>query len=93
MTDLHAIVVRPSDSVRVHSLGDEISLFDAATGTAFALNRTAADVLALADGSTSLGEIVDTLARAYRVAPGEIVMGVRSALGQLIDAGVLVADG
>lgn len=81
---------RPADSVTLLELDGELSLFDTRTGTAMVLNRTAADVLALADGRTTVGEIIDTLAGAYAVAAEEIGPGVRAVLGELARSGVLV---
>lgn len=91
--ELDIPVGRPANSVRVIALDDELSVFNADSGIALALNRTAADVLALADGSTSIRHVVQTLARAYDVEPEEIVADVRAAVDQLISAGVIVPIG
>lgn len=90
MPELDTPVGRPSDSVRIIELGDELSVFNPATGVAVALNRTAADVVALADGTATIGQLVGTLARAYAVEPGEIEPEIRAVLRQLTEAGVLV---
>lgn len=90
MTDRAVIVGRLADSVRVRELDDELSVFDTTTGTALALNRTAADVLAFADGTTSVGELVRTLAQAYQVEPDDIVDDVHGVVAQLADAGVII---
>lgn len=71
-------------------MDDELSVFNAASGRALALNRTAADVLALADGSTSIGNVVRMLASAYDMEPEEIVADVRAAVDELTGAGVIV---
>ena len=71
-------------------LGDELSVFHASTGTAMSLNRTAADVFALADGSTTVAEAVSVLARAYGVESEDIADDVAGAVRLLRDAGVLV---
>jgi hypothetical protein len=73
-------------------LGDELSIFDAATGRAFALNRTAADVFALADGRTTLAEIVLILSRAYDAEPVEVAADVTPVVRELTEAGLLVAE-
>lgn len=91
MKELDLPVGRPAPSIRIIELGDELSVFDAATGVAVALNRTAADVVALADGTSTAGEIIGTLARAYEVVPADIEAEVRAVIDQLTEAGVLVA--
>lgn len=77
-------------TVSSEELGDDLSLFDSATGTAVALNGTARDIWSLVDGRATLDDIVTTLARAYQVEPGAIEEDVRAALAQLVDAGVVV---
>ncbi|GEM_PF-6221000 len=84
------VVGRQSETVREMALGDELSLFDSATGRAVALNSTARDVWALADGQTSVVEVIDTLARAYGVPPEDIADDVRRTLDLLAEAGVIV---
>lgn len=89
--ELDKPVGQPANSVRVIALDDELSVFHTVSGVALALNRTAADVLALADGSISIGKVVQTLARAYDTQPEEIIDDVRAAVDELTSAGVLVA--
>lgn len=84
------IVGSHSPSVQEMAIGDELSLFDAATGTAIALNRTARDIWVLADGSSTVADVVATLAEAYQVGPTELEGDVRSTLEELTRAGVLV---
>lgn len=91
MKELGLPVGRLAHSIRIIELGDELSVFNATTGVAVALNRTAADVLALAHGTSTVGEIVGTLARAYGVAPADIEAEVRAVIAQLTEAGVLMA--
>lgn len=83
-------VGRPADTVSEIELGDELSLFDAATGTALALNRTARDVWALADGESDVDDIVATLAKAYGTDPDSIAADVHATVAELTAAGVLV---
>lgn len=78
-------------TVREMALGDELSLFDTATGTALALNGTARDVWALVDGHSPVEDIVATLAASYRVDPARIDGDVRAAVAALTAAGVLIA--
>lgn len=82
----------PAPSLSTVELGDELSVFDAATGTALTLNRTASDVFALADGHTTVGEAVEVLARAYGVEAGEIADDVVQTVQRLHESGVLVAS-
>jgi len=83
-------VGRLADTVRVEELDDELTLFDVRTGTAVALNRTAADILALADGVTTVPEVVATLARNYAVEPSAIADEVLGVVQELTAAGILV---
>jgi hypothetical protein len=76
--------------VRSHELGDELTLFDTATGRAVALNGTARDIWALIDGESGIDDIVHTLARAYHVQPDLIAADVESAVAQLEEAEVLL---
>jgi len=77
-------------TVSSEELGDDLSLFDSASGTAIALNGTARDIWSLVDGEASFDEIVATLARAYRVEPSAIEDDVRVALDRLVDAGFVI---
>ena len=84
------IVPQQAPTVREMALGNELSLFDTATGRALALNGTARDVWALVDGATTVVDIVGTLGRAYGVEAVAIDADVREALDQLAVAGVVV---
>lgn len=81
---------RPSPTVSVMALDDELSLFDARTGTAMTLNRTASDIFHLLDGMSSADDLVAVLARAYGVEPAEINEDVESTLTELAAAGVIL---
>ena len=74
---------------RALPVGDEVSLFDSATGRALRLNRTAADVYALADGERTVDELLALLARAYGVPPQAIAEDVANGVRELIGAGAL----
>jgi len=80
----------PSATVQELELDGELSLFDSATGTAIALNRTARDVWALVDGECEIDELVAILARAYGTSPEAIGSEVRATLDALSEAGVLL---
>jgi hypothetical protein len=81
---------RQAPTVSGEELGEDLSLFDSATGTAVALNGTARDIWALVDGKASVDDVVATLAQAYRVEPGEIEGDVRAALERLVSEGFIV---
>jgi hypothetical protein len=81
----------PAADVSTVELGDELSVFHARTGTALTLNRTASDVLALADGTTTVSEAVVVLARAYGVTTESIAADVAEAVRLLREAEVLVS--
>jgi hypothetical protein len=81
---------RPSPTVSVIALDDELSLFDTRTGTAMTLNRTASDIFHLLDGSSSTDDVVAVLARFYGVAPAEIRTDVESTVSDLTAAGVIL---
>lgn len=83
-------VGRLADTVRVEGLDDELTLFDTRTSTAVALNRTAADILALADGVSTLSDVVAILARTYSVEPSSIEDEVARVVRDLTAAGILV---
>lgn len=85
-------VGRPADTVRAEELDDELTVFDTRTGTAVALNRTAADILALADGTSTVSDVVATLARNYAVEPSGIADEVRRVVRELTAAGILVDE-
>ena len=82
----------PAPTVSTLELGDELTAFDSATGTALTLNRTASDLFALADGQTTVSEAAEVLARAYGVAPADIADDVMGAVRELRTAGFLVAS-
>lgn len=80
---------RVREVVELVELDDGFSLFDPSTGRVAFLNRTASDVLSLADGGTSVVEIAAALALAYGVAVDDIVEDIRSALESLRSAGAI----
>lgn len=89
----HADVLRQAPGWRALAVGDEVSLFDATTGQALRLNRTAADVYALADGEHTMDELVAVLARAYGVPPQSIAQDVANGVQELLTAGALRVSG
>ena len=83
-------VGRHAPTVSGEELGDDLSLFDSASGRAVALNGTARDIWALVDGSASIDDVVATLAQAYRVDRGDIEGDVRVAIDRLVTEGFIV---
>ena len=70
-------VLALSPAVSMLPLGEDLSVFNAETGATLALNRTAADILALVDGRSSLAQISTVVAGAYEqpVSDVEVVVG------------------
>lgn len=86
-------VLAVSPTVSVLPLGDELTLYDAASGQTLALNRTAADVLSLLDGNTSIKELEHLLARVYALPLSEAVEAVEAVVDRLLGSGtVRVSD-
>jgi Coenzyme PQQ synthesis protein D (PqqD) len=83
-------VGRHAPTVIGEELGEDVSLFDSASGKAVALNGTARDIWALVDGRASVDDVVATLAKAYRVDPEDIEGDVRAALERLVSEGFIV---
>ena len=82
-----------SPTVSVLPLGDELTVYDAATGQTLALNRTASDVLALLDGSTSIEQLALELSRVYPLPSAEVVEAVRHVADTLLAAGTVKVSG
>ena len=74
---------------RVLPVGEEVSLFDSATGRALRLNRTASDVYSLADGERTEEQLVSVLAESYGLPPQDIAEDVAAGLDQLVGCGAL----
>lgn len=66
----------------------EISLYDPQTEQVTVLNSTASDVWTLADGESTLEEIVATLAKAYGLAEDRIASDVRDTVEQFTEQGL-----
>lgn len=81
----------PRASVRAVELDDDISLYDAATGSAALLNATAAAVWRLLDGQRTVDDIVDHLAGVYDADPDVIRQGVRRTIDDLASTGFLAS--
>ena len=84
----------PTVSTHVDAMpsGSSLCLFDAATGRASALNRTASDVFTLIDGQTTVCELVETLAAAYQVDAGDIATSILDVVVQLRAEGLVSVE-
>lgn len=89
----HRDTLRQTPGWRALPVGDEVSLFDPSTGRALRLNRTAADVYALADGEHTVDELLPMLARAYGVTAQSIAEDVAIGVRELVAAGALRVSG
>lgn len=85
------LVVAPA--VSVLPLGEDLSVYNARTGHTLALNRTAADILALVDGSTSLAQISTLVATAYQRPVDETETVVREVADSLLLHGAVTVGG
>lgn len=75
------MVLSLAPAVSMLPLGEDLSVFNAETGRTLALNRTAADILALVDGSTSLAQISTVVASAYE----QPVPDVQAVVGEVAE--------
>jgi hypothetical protein len=82
-------VLAVASGVRTMPLGDELTVFDASTGRALALNRTAADIFALVDGSTTVREICQVLGHHHHVALARIQDAVTATAEALVRQGAV----
>ena len=81
---------RPADGVTVEDFDDDLCLFRRDIDEVLVLNMSAADIWRLADGQTSVAQIVDLLARTYAVPSARVAPEVEDVVTQLIARGYLV---
>jgi hypothetical protein len=79
----------PAAGVEVEDLDDDACLYRPDIDEVLVLNRSAADVWRLADGTRTADEISDMLARAYQTNPDDVRPDVESVLGDLSVRGYL----
>jgi Ethanolamine utilization protein EutJ (predicted chaperonin) len=84
-----AVLWAAREDVELLELDGGFTLFDGTTGLTIFLNRTASQVLSLADGHTDVAAMTSLLAQTYGVTPEEIADDVRSALDALAAAGAV----
>ena len=74
-----------------YPLDDEIVLYDPRDGMTHVLNRTAAEIWALCDGTKPVDVIAGRLADAYALEPGRALVDVRDVLAELRRGDLIVA--
>jgi hypothetical protein len=84
--------VQAKPGVLVRELDGSFCLVDPETWQVAVLNATASDLWRLVQEGCSVEEIVDGLARGYRVNPAEISADVRATLDELRAGGFLAAE-
>ena len=88
MVGLEAVLFL-SPTVSVSPVGEELTAFDRASGTAVSLNRTATQIAILSDGASTVADIVQMLATAYSVDVETVRPPVLEACEALVGLGVL----
>ncbi|HEX3002989.1 MAG TPA: PqqD family protein [Angustibacter sp.] len=92
MTSQVPAVVGPrAEGVTELELDGQVCLYSPAGAQVLILNATASDVWHLADGQQTVDDIVQTLARAYRVTAAEVRDDVLQTLAQFQRAGVIAS--
>ncbi|MGH9052712.1 MAG: PqqD family protein [Acidimicrobiia bacterium] len=81
----------PPHIVQTEVEGD-VSLYNPRREEVAILNATASDIWSLGDGTLTLEEIVERLARAYARPPDEIRDEVQDTVQALIEGGFLTSD-
>jgi hypothetical protein len=80
----------PARSVTVEELDEELCLFRPDIDEVLVLNGPAGDVWRLADGATSVADIVSLLATAYGVPLERLAADVEAVVADLTNRGYLV---
>ena len=70
-------------------LDNEVVVYDPATQSLHRLNASAAHVWLACDGTTSVDQLVNRVARLYTETGETIGTDVRALLGRLVDAGIV----
>jgi hypothetical protein len=79
----------PMPAVDVEDVDNELCLYRADIDEVLVLNSSAADVWRLSDGSCTVAEIVQLLARSYRTTASAILSDIDAVLVDLIERGFL----
>ena len=91
MSDLSGQIFKTRDDVRFRVIAGEAVVLRQEAAEVLVLNEVGARILELSDGSVSLGSIVEQLEEEFEVARQELESDVTTFVGDLVEAGVLVA--
>lgn len=78
------MIPKKTPGVQIETFGDGVLLYREAAREAAYLNNSAAVIWALCDGNNSLGDIEDTLVKAYPDEKGSILQDIESTLEKLM---------
>ena len=81
---------RPADGVTVEDFDDDLCLFRRDIDEVLVLNASAGDVWRLADGQTSVVEMVALLAHTYALPSARLESEVQGVVAQLVARGYLI---
>jgi len=81
---------RPADGVTVEDFDDDLCLFRRDIDEVLVLNASAGDVWRLADGQTSVAQMVTLLSHTYAVPAARLEPEVHDVVAQLVARGYLV---
>ena len=83
-------MVGPASShVLETEIDEDISLYVPQTEQVIVLNGTASDIWRLADGSHTIGEVIELLASSYGVSAESITADVEKTVDELSEAGLI----
>ena|ERR1017187_109621 len=71
------------DTLEEVPMGDEFILYDESSGKVHVLNKVATHIRGLADGTRSVGQIVDAIVETYAVDEATAEKDVKEILGKL----------
>jgi hypothetical protein len=86
-------IARRSADAATAPVGDSLLVYDGSRETAHLLNPTAAAIWRLVDGTRGPAAIADAVARQFATEPEAISDDVRAVLENLVDLGVITANG
>lgn len=79
----------PAPGVLVEEIDEDICLYRADIDEVLTLNRSAADIWRLADGTRTEAEVLDRLAETYHVTTADLNADVSSVITDLVERGYL----
>jgi hypothetical protein len=86
------LVGPPVDGIIETEIDGDIALYDPAREVVAVLNGTASDIWRLADGTETVNEIGETLAKAYRVDPSVVAADIERTIRTLRSDGFLASE-